>query len=99
MPIIQPESFACLSLVPFQINPHYLDAHPDGHGGETREDRIKEFMELQKETYVAGLREGTLFEVENKSIILKGKRPCRVFKYGQEAKEYESGSQMDFLFS
>ena len=45
MPIIDPLGFDCMNLVPFQINPHYLDANPDGHAGETREQRILEFLE------------------------------------------------------
>jgi dipeptidase E len=46
MPIIDPKGFDALNLIPFQINPHYLDKNPDGHGGETREDRILEFLEV-----------------------------------------------------
>ncbi|MBI9036165.1 MAG: dipeptidase PepE, partial [Bacteroidales bacterium] len=57
MPIIEPASFDCLNLVPFQINPHYLDANPEGHGGETREQRIDEFCKVNREMYVVGLRE------------------------------------------
>ena len=99
MPVIQPEDFSCLSLVPFQINPHYLDAHPAGHGGETREDRIREFLEINKEIFVAGLREGTLFEITDNRMQLLGSRPCRVFKYGMETTEYEPGAPMDFLLN
>ena len=49
-----------MDLVPFQINPHYLDENPDNHGGETREQRINEFIEINPDTTVVGLREGTL---------------------------------------
>ena len=56
MPIIQPESFRAIGLIPFQINPHYLDAHPEGHAGETREQRIAEYIVLNPNVYVAGLR-------------------------------------------
>ena len=41
MPITEPESFTAFNLIPFQINPHYLDANPEGHAGETREARIE----------------------------------------------------------
>ena len=97
MPIIQPASFETLNLVPFQINPHYLDAHPQGHGGETREDRIKEFMVVQPNTYVVGLREATLLRVQGRELKLIGSRPMRVFRQGLETKEYESGSDLSFL--
>ena len=97
MPIIQPESFNCMSLVPFQINPHYLDGHPKGHGGETREQRILEFLEINREIHVAALREGTLLEIEGPSVVLKGKLACRVFHFGKIAMESIPGSKLDFL--
>jgi len=90
MPIIQPESFDTFNLVPFQINPHYLDANPDGHGGETREDRINEFLEINREKKVLGLREGTGLWIENDKIELIGDRTTRVFKHGEEPEELDS---------
>lgn len=97
MPIIQPESFYCLNLVPFQINPHYLDANPQGHGGETREQRINEFMVINRQIIVAGLREATALWIEGDSIKLVGTRPMRVFKYGHEPREYQPGDDIGFL--
>ncbi len=90
MPIIQPASFETMNLVPFQINPHYLDANPAGHGGETRQQRIEEFLAVNREMTVIGLREATLIQVEGEHYELKGSRPMRVFMYGKEAIERES---------
>lgn len=87
MPIIQPESFNTFNLVPFQINPHYLDANPEGHGGETRQQRIEEFLAINRDVTVVGLREATLIEVEGDKYTLKGKRPMRIFRYGTEPLE------------
>jgi len=84
MPIIQPASFDTFNLVPFQINPHYLDANPEGHGGETRQQRIEEFLAVNRSVTVVGLREATLLQVERERIELKGSRPMRIFRYGQE---------------
>jgi len=97
MPIIEPESFKCMNLIPFQINPHYLDANPEGHGGETREQRIEEFLVVNKEMTVAGLRESSLFEVNGYELLLKGTRPLRIFNFGQEPQELEQGSDVNFL--
>ncbi len=99
MPIIQPASFETLNLVPFQINPHYLDAHPQGHGGETREDRIKEFMVVQPNTYIVGLREATMLRVKGNTLSLIGERPMRVFRHGMETKEYKAGQDLSFLMA
>jgi len=96
MPIIDPLGFEALNLIPFQINPHYLDKNPDGHGGETREDRINEFMVLNTDIYIAGLREGTMFLVEDDEISMIGDRNCRIFKHGIEA--YELSAKDDFNF-
>ncbi len=97
MPIIDPKGFECTGLIPFQINPHYLDANPEGHGGETREQRIEEFIEINPEVYVAGLREGTMFKLEGKKLELIGKQSCRIFKKGQEPVELSTGDNFDFL--
>ena len=87
MPIVQPASFDALSLVSFQINPHYLDPAPDStHMGETRETRIREFHE-ENETPVVGLREGAILRVEGESILLKGVAGARLFRRGQEPVE------------
>ncbi|MFH2094842.1 MAG: dipeptidase PepE [Bacteroidota bacterium] len=97
MPIIQPESFKVLNLIPFQINPHYLDANPQGHAGETREQRIEEFLRVNRNIYVAGLREGTMLLIENESMRLIGPRPCRIFKYGEIPHELNSSDDFSFL--
>jgi dipeptidase E len=97
MPIIEPESFKCMNLIPFQINPHYLDANPEGHGGETREQRIEEFLVVNKEMTVTGLRESSLFEVDGFELKLKGNRPLRVFKFGKEPVEIKQGEDVNFL--
>ena len=97
MPISEPPSFGCLALVPFQINPHYLDAGPAGHGGETREQRVMEFLAVNREMMVAGLREGCLLQIEGDSIELKGSRPLRMFRFGMDPKEYQPGDVIDFL--
>jgi dipeptidase E len=97
MPIIDPHGFDCMVLVPFQINPHYLDANPEGHGGETREQRIQEFLEVNPEITVVGLREGTMFKYENNSLQLIGNRNVRIFKKGLVPQELKAGDNFNFL--
>lgn len=97
MPIIQPASFNTLNLIPFQINPHYLDANPEGHGGETREQRIDEFQALNPEVVVAGLREATALYLDEDKLHLLGQRSMRLFVYGSEPVELEPGTDIDYL--
>jgi len=97
MPIVQPLSFAALGLVPFQINPHYLDAHPSGHAGETREQRLTEYIIANPDRDVAGLREGSMFELNGDQLSLKGNRSVRIFRYGQEPRELQPGDDFSFL--
>jgi dipeptidase E len=97
MPIIDPLGFDALNLIPFQINPHYLDKNPDGHGGETREDRIIEFMELNRDIYVAGLREGCMFIVNGSKMVMLGIHPLRLFRYGEETREIAQNEDFSFL--
>lgn len=97
MPIVQPQSFKALNLIPFQINPHYLDSHPDGHAGETREQRLQEYITANPHMYVAGLREGCMFNVNNNKLSVTGSRSVRLFKHGEEIREIEPGADFSFL--
>lgn len=97
MPIVEPLKFKTLKLVPFQINPHYLDAHPANHGGETREMRIQEFIEVNRNIFVVGLRESTMLLLENDDLSLIGPRKARIFKYGQEPVELSHEEDFEFL--
>jgi dipeptidase E len=96
MPVAEPASFRAFNLIPFQINPHYLDANPAGHAGETREQRIEEFIEVNPELWVAGLREGTMFCIEEDKIRLIGTRKARIFKKNHVP--LELGENDDFRF-
>ncbi len=97
MPIVEPESFDALGLVPFQLNPHYLDPAPDSqHMGETREQRIREFHE-ENEMPVLGLREGGMLRVEGPKMTLLGPPSLRLFRRGEVAVEYETGADLSFL--
>jgi len=95
MPIVYPPSFKTLGLVPFNINPHYLDPIPDSeHMGETRETRIKEFLTYNTQP-VVGLREGSWLHVTDKSILLKGDLSARIFKHNQAPYELDSGCELN----
>ena len=81
MPIVYPPSFKTLGVLPFNINPHYLDPNSTSkHMGETRETRIKEFL-MQQSVPVIGIREGSWLQVKNDQIILKGEYSARIFEH------------------
>ena len=97
MPIVQPASFDALGLVPFQINPHFIDADPSStHMGETRETRLKEFHE-ENETVVVGLREGAWIRVEGGRATLGGANGARIFRRDREPEERGSGAELSDL--
>jgi len=97
MPITDPHGFDCINLVPFQINPHYLDANPEGHGGETREQRILEFLEVNPEITVVGLREGTMLKYENDQLNFMGNFSARIFRGGKDPVELGKDDDFNFL--
>ena len=97
MPVVDPGGFEAFGLVPFQINPHYLDSRPEGHGGETREERIREFIEVNSRVYVVGLREGCMLRIEGTAMRMKGTRPLRLFQHGCEPREMAAGEDLSFL--
>ncbi len=97
MPIIEPRGFDCISLVPFQINPHYTDVIAPGHAGESRDQRIEEFTVLNPALYVLGLREGTMLKLEDNKMNLIGSQNCKVFKNAQPPVEYVPGDDLSFM--
>ena len=91
MPIVLPKSLKTLGVVPFNINPHYLDPDPNStHMGETRETRIKEFMNYNPQP-VVGLREGSWIKVNGDDMILCGDLNARVFKSINKISEVAPG--------
>ena len=97
MPIVEPPTLDALGLIPFQINPHYLDPDPGStHMGETREQRIVEFLE-ENDRVVLGLREGGWIRVEGERARLGGERPARIFRRGADPEERPPGSALDDL--
>ena len=97
MPIIYPPSLKTLGLIPFNLNPHYLDPQAGStHMGETRETRIKEFHQFNPQP-VLGLREGSWLEVSGNTVILRGNLQARLFRQGKEPEELDAGSDLSWL--
>lgn len=97
MPIIYPPSFEALNGVPFQINPHYSDFKQAGHGGETRQQRIEEFLELNNKRKVIGLPEGMLLRREQNTLSIRGEGHGVLFQQGTEPIRLTPGSDINFL--
>ncbi|MEZ5419289.1 MAG: dipeptidase PepE [Vicinamibacterales bacterium] len=72
MPIVDPSGFGALDFVPFQINPHFTNAMPPGHQGETREQRLTEFVTANPAVQVLGVPEGDWITVRDGAALLHG---------------------------
>jgi len=102
MPIVQPASFKGLNLIPFQINPHYLDPTPEidkmiKHGGETRQDRLNEYLAVNQKMLVVGLREASALVVDKDKMTLRGGKKMVVMQYGKESYEIEPSTDISEL--
>jgi len=97
MPIVEVPSLAALALVPFQINAHYTDAHPPGFRGETRAERLAEFVAVNPTLPVVGLPEGTGLRVEGTRITFFGGEPARVIRHGRDVTFVRPGEQLGDL--
>ncbi|WKZ67727.1 MAG: dipeptidase PepE [Flavobacteriales bacterium] len=93
MPIVEPPSLRAMHLVQFQINPHYTEATIPGHGGESRDQRIAEFLALNPRMTVAGLREGALLHVQGGTVRLEGSG-MKVFRHGEPPLEVAGGTEL-----
>ena len=97
MPIVEPGGFAAFGLVPFQINPHYQDPAPDStHMGETREQRIREFLE-ENDVAVLGLREGAWLRRSGDRLTLHGETGALLFQRDREPEAFGNGDDLSHL--
>ncbi len=97
MPIIEPGSFNTLNLISFQINPHYTDAIIPNHKGESREDRIREYLVANPERIVVGLKEGAILRIEGDNIKYIGSKTIKVFRKDEPTLEFDKNAALDFL--
>ncbi len=99
MPIVQPPSFEALNLIPFQINPHFIDADPEStHKGETREQRLQEYLE-ENDVPVIGIREGSWLKISNHQFELRGTTGGVWFAKGEAPKELAPMTELTSLLS
>jgi dipeptidase E len=96
MPIVDPGGFDALGLVLFQLNPHYTNALPEGHQGETRDQRIAEYLVANPAQQVLGLPEGDWLRVADSQIELHGPWPAKLFRAGQPPQAFDSPSKLSF---
>lgn len=97
MPVIDPRGFDALNLVPFQLNSHYTDKTIKGHGGESRDDRLKEFVKVNPGMAVLGLREGSLVKVEGEGAKLLLGPGARLFRHGRKPRDLRTGADLSSL--
>jgi len=99
MPIVEPPSFTAFDLVPFQVNPHYIDPPPpEARVGETREERLREFLE-ENDVAVVALREQSWLAIRGSSITLRGTGGAVLFRRGAEPEQHRGGADLSFLLA
>lgn len=97
MPIVEPASFAGLNLVPIQINPHFTEQTIANHGGETRKQRIMEFLSANQSAKVLGIPEGSLLHVQKNTMHYIGNSSAKLFLYNQDEKIIQPNEDLTYL--
>ncbi|MEJ8822507.1 dipeptidase PepE [Variovorax humicola] len=95
MPIVQPPSLSAMGLVPFQINPHFVSGKPVGYNGESREERLAEFLHINAPEQVLALPEGTALHVTGERATVLGERPALVFESDGSTRSLPEGTTFD----
>jgi dipeptidase E len=99
MPVVQPPSLKALNLIPFQINPHYHELKFEGQGGETRQERLEEFIKLNPDKKVIGLPEGMLVELRDHKFLIKGDGIAKLYRIGQEISNLRAGDEFSWILA
>lgn len=95
MPVVQPPSFNALNLIPYQINPHYHEFRVEGQGGETRRERLEEFVEMNPGRKVIGLPEGMFIQRIGKVITLGGTGVAKLYLKGSPIQDLVPGAMLE----
>lgn len=99
MPVVQPRSFDALNLVPFQINPHYHELKFPNQGGETRRERLEEFLLLNQTSTVIGLPEGMFIHRDGKTMKTGGDGTAKLYTFGKPVVDLRPGTDVSYLVS
>jgi len=92
MPVVQPQTLEALGLIPYQINPHYHELKFEDQGGETRKERLEEFIVMNPHRKVIGLPEGMLLECADGAITLKGRGIAKRYVFGRAVEDLKEGA-------
>ena len=93
MPIIMPKSFDSLNIFPYQINPHFISGKLAGHNGESREERLEEFLIANPKETIYALPEGTALLIEDSEVEVIGHSEILKFEYQKEIEKIEVGTK------
>ena len=93
MPIIMPKSFDSLNIFPYQINPHFISGKLAGHNGESREERLEEFLIANPKETIYALPEGTALLIKGNEAEVIGHSEILKFEYQKEIEKIEVGTK------
>ncbi|WP_462108215.1 dipeptidase PepE [Campylobacter concisus] len=93
MPIIMPKSFDSLNIFPYQINPHFISGKLVGHNGESREERLEEFLIANPKETIYALPEGTALHIKGSEVEVIGHSEILKFEYQKEIEKIEVGTK------
>lgn len=92
MPIVEPPTLKALNLIPFQVNPHFISGKPAGHNGESREERLAEYLAINPDESVVGIPEGTALHVQGENATVLGEFDALHFRQGGAVDKIATGS-------